>query len=177
MKTLFQYSALPTPTRKQKRITQRLFEEEEEEKRHNSRRRNASSFIIHTHTHTHTHIYIYIFREKKRDEHRVVFLKSNGSRPTPRRRLLSTKKITIIQKSIVVVVVDVDGTKKRRPKKSECGLRSRPRRPKRGEMAVDECVLAKLKRQLGPVDDAEHRRDGVHVGADARRRTFSLGQI
>merc|ERR1711990_310262 len=62
----------------------------------------ASSFIIHTHTH------IYIYREKKRDEHCVVFLKSNGSRPTPttptttRRRLLSTKKIKIIQKRIVV---------------------------------------------------------------------------
>ena len=115
---------------------ERLFEEEEEEE---EKRHNSFEFYY-------THIYIYIYREKKRDEHCVVFLKSNGSRPTPRRRLLSTKKITIIQKSIVVVVVDVDGTKKRRPKKSECGLRSRPRRPKRGEMAVNECVLAKLKR-------------------------------
>merc|ERR1712100_551138 len=136
----------------------------------------ASSFIIHTHT----YIYIYIAKRSAMSSTASSSLKATAVAQhhqhqqqrvvvsSPQKRLRLSKKASS----------SLTSTAKRNVVRRRANAVSvRAQEGQKGEMAVNECVLAKLKRQLGPVDDAEHRRDGVHVGADARRRTFSLGQI
>ena len=61
MKTLFQYSALPTPTKGNKKGLHKDFLKKKKKKSVTTADGETLRVLLYTHTHTHTHIYIYIY--------------------------------------------------------------------------------------------------------------------